>query len=374
MSRVWRFWHNGAMFTRLLLSILVLASSSGLVFGCSPASQEETDFAKACRALEKRLASLERSKLSETVVEKTAELLAENERKSWIRIEDWAVSRLEIANFRHWNDEQRFEQEGGAIQTALSTIQGYDKALDERGVHLVVVLIPSRLGTDPSHIPGVKLPSKFQSSNAGLVRFLLELNRSGVDALDLGPTFAKALGAKNEDDLYLAYDRHWTPRGAALAADLIGEHLTEELGLKRGSDKKGRDFVLKRERAEYVVPPAMPALLPVATKPIQLRFDRVLKKDGTPAYEQDRKSPILVLGDSFTCYYRDEACDLSSRLQAGMQRKLDTIAMRAGASQTVWKNIRRRKDDLEGKEVVVWLLGAGLITAGEVKPVNAFPK
>lgn len=374
VSRVRRFWHNATMFMRSIWSILVLACSSSLVFGCSPPSQEETTYREACRDLEARLKVLERSKLAAEVAAASAKLLPENPGQQWIRIDDWAISRVEIRYFRHWNDKARYEQEDGAIQTALSTIRGYDEALEARGVHLVVVMIPARLDSNPSHLPGVKLPSKFEGANAGLARFLLELNQSGVDAVDLGPAFGKAIGARNEDELYLAYDSHWTPRAVALAAEVVEEHLCKEVGIQRGSDKPGRDFVLKREEGEYLVPPAMPALLPVAEKPIQLRFDRVLKRDGTPAYEQDRTSPILVLGDSYSCYYRDEACDFSSRLQAGMRRKLDTIAMRAGASQTVWKNIRRRKDDLQGKQVVVWMLGTGLVTAGEVIPVNAFPK
>lgn len=358
---------------RSLSSFFVLAWLSGLGFGCSPSIQKETEHVEASRALEKRLGQLEASQISGQVLEAGAKLLSEK-KGQWFRFGDQAISRLEISSFQHWNDAQRYAQEDGEIQTAFKAIEAYDKALDERGVRLVVVLIPQRLTTDPSVLPGVELPSRFTSSNPGFVRFLLDLNRAGVDAVDLGPAFAKARGAKKEDEIYFAYDCHWTPRGAAIAAKVVEEHLLKEVGVKAGKDKRGRDFVLKREQAEYLVPPAMPALLPVAEDPVLLRFDRVLRSDGTPALEQDRKSPVLLLGDSFTCYYRDEAADFGSRLQAGLRRKLDTIAMRGGAGKTVWKNIRRRKDELAGKQVVVWVLTSRLITSGEVQPVDVFPK
>ena len=359
---------------RFLMACFGLALSSGLVLGCSPPPQKETKSRRACTALEQRLSALEHSKIAEQVVQAGEQVLAENPGQQWIDLDGWAVVDLEILHYAHWNDPERFAAEDGAIQTALATIRGYDQALDERDVQLVVVLIPARLDTDPSHLPGVNLPPEVQSANPGLVRFLLELNRSGVDALDLGPAFSKALGAKAEDELYFGYDRHWTPRAVSIAADVVREHIRDVIGLEQGQEKENSDFVVKRERADYLIPPAMPVLLPIAEKPLPLRFDRVLKLDGTPALEQDRESPVLVLGDSFTCYYRDEACDFASQLQAGLARKLDTIAMRAAASRTVWKNVRRRKDDLAGKQVVVWLFETSLITANTIKPVTLFPK
>lgn len=370
-------WHNAAMLRQLLLCIAAVVLVPAWGTACSPELQKGSapkKNTKACKALEQRLKDLQKSKISEDILASAAQVLAEHEGKQWIRLGDWAFTRLEVNNYRHWNNKTRYEKEDGDIQVALETIRGYDRALAERDVELVVVLIPGRLGTDPTKLPDVELPKNFAGGNPGLVQFLLDLNESGVNAIDLGPRFAEELGAKDEDELFLAYDRHWTPRAVALAAEVVAEHLTKTVKIKRGKDKEGRDFILKREQASYVVPPAMPALLPVAEKPIELRFDRVLKKDGTPAYQQDRKSPILVLGDSFSIYYRQEACDFSSRLQAEMRKKLDTIGMRAGASQTVWKNIRRRKDELEGKDVVVWMLGQGLITAGEVKPIQVFPE
>ena len=365
------------MLRQLLLCLGVLVFVPAWGSACSPEVQKSSKPKKnkdACKALEKRLRDLKQSELKKDILVSASEVLEEHKGQQWVRLGDWAFTRLEVNNYRHWNDKQRYEKKDGDIQVALETIIGYDRALAERDVELVVVLIPGRLETDPTKLPGVELPENFAGGNPGLVQFLLDLNEAGVDAIDLGPAFAEQLGAEDEDELYLAYDRHWTPHAVAVAARVVSEHLTKELKIKRGKDKEGRDFVLKREKASYVVPPAMPKLLPVAEKPIELRFDRVLKKDGSPAYEQDRKSPILVLGDSFSIYYRQEACDFSSRLQAEMRQKLDTIGMRAGASQTVWKNIRRRKDELKGKDVVVWMLVAGLITAGEVKPIEVFPK
>lgn len=83
-------------------------------------------------------------------------------------------------------------------------------ALD--GVELVVALVPAKARIYPEHLGRYQLPSASQKRYR---RALSGLRASGVPTVDLLPSLR---GVKNEEQLFLRTDTHWTPAGAEVAA------------------------------------------------------------------------------------------------------------------------------------------------------------
>lgn len=278
-----------------------------------------------------------------------------------------AIKRKELEFCRDWNSPN--EKRDGATPAKDMTnpaalpqlLREGQRALAELGVELLVVPIPLRLQVYPDQLPGVTLPEPFVGFSAGLDPTWTYLTKSGVEVLDLLPKFVAAREADSEKDdarLYLDYDLHWTPRGAALTADAIAERIQGSKGYTPGPLVAGEDFFVRKEAGMWTVGRNRRLDLEVAKEPVEVWYERVVKQRGAPAHVRDRFSEILVIGDSFTAVFMNESSDISSLLFARLGRRIDVISI-PGGGKTLWQSLGRRgKAGMEGKKLVVWLVSS----------------
>ena len=114
-------------------------------------------------------------------------------------------------------EELRYDAPTGEpLQTRVKLLADTHAALGERGVRLLVALVPDKARVHSDRL----LQGEYPGYNAGRYRRALEGLRShGVEVVDLLTPFSAAPG--EDGPLYYRTDTHWNTRGAALAAEAI---------------------------------------------------------------------------------------------------------------------------------------------------------
>lgn len=334
----------------------------------TPRLGKDARLARDREALRASIAAMEAGGLDALVRASVAGLLARPDQDEWISLDGWSVRQQALRFNQVWTTPK---EAGEGVPRALDfasadhpvhVIAGYAAALAERGIDLLVVPVPKRLQVYPDRLPNVPPQGpEFRGSGTGYARFLLALADLGVEVVDLLPAFAEARrveGAETDPLLFHGHNQHWTPRGAALAADLVAARVLELEGISPGDLRPGVDFVVRREQGTWDLTSKQSG--PDA-EPVTVWFERVLDPAGELFEKKDVSSPILVLGDSFATYYATEGSDFQSLLCARLSRRIDSITGPGGGGVAVWKTLARRERGLAGKRVVVWMFTARVI-------------
>jgi hypothetical protein len=260
--------------------------------------------------------------------------------------------------------------------------------LMERNIQLLVVPVPGKPSVYPDRL--TSRMAAHQAVQSPTAQLLLELRRKGVETVDLFTAFQSARQASSPaNELYLAHDTHWTPRGAKLAAERVAQRL-HELGWAPGSNtsfyvqprsvrrwgdiaemtqipRLARTLGAQVVDCEQVCDPALGPLVPTPSD-----------RPGTYRYAA-KKPSVLVLGDSFSRIYQfpeppslGEATSDPGKGAAGSKRLLpgsagfvsllalalqtpvDAIFSDGGASTDVRRKLSTNPEILEGKKVVIW--------------------
>jgi len=168
------------------------------------------------------------------------------------------------------------------------------RELETQGIRLLVVLAPDKsdiypekLGPMPDGVPTVSLKSK---------QLYQRLLRAGVEVVDVEPALRAAKGAGPEP-IYIRRDTHWSPAGARIAAGVVADRLApwkqaESELVDRPGQKLERhgDLDINLRRAGRKSP-----------GPEQGRFVGIRRRGGG-TIKPDARSPVLVMGDSFTTF------------------------------------------------------------------------
>jgi alginate O-acetyltransferase complex protein AlgJ len=113
-------------------------------------------------------------------------------------------------------EEYALKPDPGALRAAaVAYVRDIDRRLAADGVRLVVALVPAKAALVDAGQP--PLPRAAAERYDGV---LTELRGVGVEVVDLRPPLA-GLG----EDAWLRTDTHWTPAGAAAAADAVASRL-----------------------------------------------------------------------------------------------------------------------------------------------------
>jgi hypothetical protein len=353
--------------------------SSGLL-ACSPdaparsvaspplAGAQAARVAKLREELQASVQRMEAWGLDGQVRKRAASLLADLGDEPYAHYPGFVLGRRELTFFTAWNGPT---EAGGTTPRALAfdqpdhplhVIEAYAKAFRERGIDFLVVPIPRRIQIYPDRLPDFPPQgTDFPGAGAATTRLLLALAERGIESIDLLPLFAAARESKASDDdrfLFHDYNAHWTPRAARIAADAVARYVGSLEGFPPPAAIADRDFVVRRERAMYQLPPHIPE----AEAPVPVWVDRVLGLDGAPVDYRNRESPILVLGDSHCSWYGGAlGGDFGAQLHARLGVPIDTIVLDDGGSEAVWTNLARRRNGLQGKRVVVWIFAANVL-------------
>jgi len=107
----------------------------------------------------------------------------------------------------------------------LALIQGVRDTLKKQGTQLVLAIVPAKTRLYPEHVGDTK-PSALHTDL--YQQFHAQVNQAGIFAPDLlGPLQS----AKDKGQVFLRTDTHWTPMGAEVVAQQLGEAISKQTPL-----------------------------------------------------------------------------------------------------------------------------------------------
>ena len=273
----------------------------------------------------------------------------------------WLFSTQELS---HLGKPQYWSAGAGTTMAGdpMPAILDFKRQLDAAGIELLLVPVPPKVVVYSDKFGGS--PYFIQSDQA----FYRALEAQGVKVLDMTKTF-QAARKTNSAPIYSKQDTHWAPEGIRIAADRIAEKIkglpflaTEpKLGMKssdvrvtvKGDLAQGQAGISQEEEtfsARLVVP---------------------TEGGGTQPVEPSRSSPVILLGDSHNLIFHSggdmhaAGCGLPEQLSLALGFPVDLVAVRGSGSTSARRNLARRKDNLQGKKLVIWCFTAREFTEGE---------
>jgi len=261
----------------------------------------------------------------------------------------------------------------------LPAILDFHRQLAAAGIELIVMPVPPKAGIYPEGVTGENTARDLREAMADdgpLASFLALLREGGITAIDLRDLF---LGSRDEGPpLYCQTDTHWSPRGAALAAQAAAEVLQD-----RPWHGEITHTAYATEETTITFRGDLAALagddVPEETLPLM----RVGTREGGELVPiaPHRDSPVLLIGDSHALVFHaggdmhGSAGGLPDHLALALGMPADLVAVRGSGATTPRINLARRQDKLAGKRVVLWCFSAREFTESATgwRPVQVLP-
>ncbi|MBD3315426.1 MAG: hypothetical protein GF344_06535 [Chitinivibrionales bacterium] len=265
---------------------------------------------------------------------------------------------------------------GNVVRDAVvDTIVSFQEKLRKQGVDLLVVIVPGK----PSIYPDLLNPS-ISPDMAGKishsVQFIRELRDAGVNAVDLFGPFAEARKIDPEvgDSLYLATDTHWRPRGLQLAAKVVADRVKQYPWYRPSTVEFMIDTVSVQREGDVGVMTTLPGFevrnltMKFPLEPTTCYQVSHVRRDPagtilakrlyhTMKGQYARTSEILLIGDSFTRIYQEDApfsAGWVAHLAHELQKPVGYHYNDGGASTLVREWLVRKKGLLRNKKLVIW--------------------
>ena len=249
---------------------------------------------------------------------------------------------------------------------ALPIITKFRETLAAAGVTLILAPVPSKAALYPDKLFGNGTPGSIASSTP----FLEELKSTGATVIDLETLF-RAERAKT--DVFCATDSHWSPAGAALAAQAIAG--TPVLA---GLAKPGPYVTSTPEKFTITGDlAASPGL--EATPKEELTFTKTGTGPATAPLPVPAatSSPVILMGDSHTMVFTDGAslgmhcqgAGLRDHLQAHLGFPLIQLSNQnsggTGARRLLNQRLQANPAYLKNVKAVVWVFSIREFTMGK---------
>ncbi|MDQ2644927.1 MAG: hypothetical protein M3020_14015 [Myxococcota bacterium] len=245
----------------------------------------------------------------------------------------------------------------------LPVIVEFKKELEARGVDFLFVPVPTKAEIFPDRVDDAGKAFVGKPIQPYFRKFLASLSSAGVEVVDLLPAFlaARRENAKGLEPIYQRQDTHWTDRGLRIAADLLAARL-KKYPWYTALGPHARRYSVKEASFERFgdLHSRLPEPRKSHYQPEKLRAEQVLAPGGG-FYEDDEQSPIVVLGDSYTGVYQlmdAEHAGLSAHLARAVGYPADLVMSYGGGPNVRNKLLRRGKDALETKRLVIWVMTA----------------
>lgn len=241
------------------------------------------------------------------------------------------------------------------------------------GVDLLVVVIPAKSTLYPELLAKPPPNSPPGRADWQLRRFMLALEREGIEVLDLFDAFAENRERATVDDegkpfserIYRTQDIHWTSLGASVAADAIAARLRRYPWFAAAAHDLGRvhtyEVPVWVHEHGYFGPLERQKRL-AAGDPRPIPLERLLVHQvyvsgerSTPERLVDATSPVLVIGDSFADEYSRSGrrAGLGEHLLRALGFAVDVIALGHGSPYTARAAMAMTRPGLKGKKIVV---------------------
>jgi hypothetical protein len=263
----------------------------------------------------------------------------------------------------------------------ISTMVDMRDQLNERGIDLLMVVIPGKPAVYPDYIsPSYGVEDACMLSHS--VELIERMREAGLDVVDLFGPFAEARKNDEEagDKLYLATDTHWKARGLKIAAEEVAKRIRQypwyedgdtEYRVEKLKVMREGDVGTMSQLPDFVVRDLGMGFPLEETKCFQVH-QVVRDGEGNVKYERPYKddyssdTKIMLLGDSFSRIYQTDeprSAGWISHLALHLKQPLSTIVNDGGASTLVRETLDRKIDEanrkgrptlLDGKKLVVW--------------------
>lgn len=246
----------------------------------------------------------------------------------------------------------------------LPILREFKSFLDSHNISLLFCVIPNK-----SDIYFEKLPVDAPKEAGTIInpygrKFLADLQKNGIEVIDLLPDFlaAKQDDRKSREALYQKHDTHWTLRGLRRAAQRIADRI-KRYAWYPGLAKNPVMYTLKdtfclrrgdiverlpeKERADY---PAD-----------SLAAQQIVNPDGSLYKAGNPDAPVMLIGDSFTGVFELIDCKSAgpgAHIAAATGIPIDVITSWGGGPLVRDKMLRARKNDLSKKRLVVYMMVA----------------
>jgi len=236
----------------------------------------------------------------------------------------------------------------------VSNIVEYDKALRSRGIHLVLLPVPTKTAIIPFELDPNYPRAAGPASNSDYEKWIATLQSQGVDVVDMTDEFWKLAVSGNIP--YQTQDSHWTPQAMELTAKRLAEHVTPWLG-----SYARKQYATHTET--IVAQGDLVGLLGLVGDfkhwpPMALVETQVLI-DGKSERAPD-DSDVLVLGDSYTEMGMDKrpwslgSAGLPAHLMLDIGADVQYIAGSGALFSGSREALQKQPLTLRNKKVVVW--------------------
>ena len=248
----------------------------------------------------------------------------------------------------------------------LPAILDFKDQLSKAGIDLLIVPVPAKASIYPELILPGATNSEAARLDAADAEFLGVLKQSGVNVIDLVPTFLTYRKDHPDQPLYTKEDTHWSGYGISVASDLIAEQVKKEAWYAGTPQAK---FTSQTGPAN-VLGDLVGMMNGTKPGPESVVLTSV-KDDKDGPVQSNRQSPLVLLGDSHNLIYSvgEDMLAVSSGLPENLAAKLgfaaDVVAVRGSGATPARVNLARRADNMAGKKMVVWCFTVREYTEGQ---------
>lgn len=255
----------------------------------------------------------------------------------------------------------------------LKAIVHFKNQLAQRGIALVVVPVPVKAMVHPEKLSARFGPDAAGLQNPSFARFHRALEAAGVPVFDALPILVAAK-RRTRRAQYLQTDTHWTPEAMELVARELAAFIRARTPLPR---REPEEYARQTQAISNIGDIALMLKLPDSQnlfQPQRVTIHAVTDADDEAWYPR-RNADVLLLGDSFSNIYSlagmgwGEAAGFAEQLSFILQRPIDRIAINAGGAlssrQDLWKQMKRGRDRLRGKRLVIYEFAARDLLIGD---------
>ena len=300
----------------------------------------------------------------QTLVEKAAE--AETQKTIVVSGKDgWLFFAPELRSMsvgQFWGDAaQRVSRSTNPeFADPLPAILDFKAQLDSAGISLIFVPIPAKATIYPEMIS--ESGTMTTRTDEYHIKFYDILREHGVNVLDLTPLFLQNRFT-DTGPVYCKQDTHWSGQGCVLAAEAIANAIGTPVWV---ADVPKR-LIETETRTLEITGDLWTELGDEQLQKEQLQLTYV--KDGVGA--SWRASPVVLLGDSHNLVFHAggdmhaQGAGLPDQLAYQLGFPVDVVAVRGSGATPSRLSLFRRRDDMKGKQVVVWCLSVREFTEGQ---------
>jgi len=246
----------------------------------------------------------------------------------------------------------------------LPCLREFSSFLYSNGISLLFCVIPNK-----SDVYFEELPVDAQKKSDALInpygrKFLFDLQKNGIEVIDLLPDFlaAKRDDAKNKEALYQKHDTHWTLRGLQLAAKRIAGRI-QQYSWYGELEKCRVSYVLKDTVCSRLgdIVERIPENERTAYPADLIEAQQVINPDGKLYKASSPDAPIMLIGDSFTGVFELVDCKgagVGAHIAASTGVPVDIITSWGGGPLVRDKMLRARKNNLAKKRLVIYMMVA----------------